>query len=123
MAREVTEAAVKASYEYRVLDTENRLTEEVVVVCRDYCTESWGVAMDRVGVLADSELRRVENAFFPKDIREILELDPLPEKLLFAQASLPDTDVPEGAGMNKESQPPTKDKPFEDSLTIRDVVS
>ena len=25
--------------------------------------------------------------------------------------------------MDKEAQPPTKDKPFEDSLTIRDVVS
>ena len=40
VAREAAEAAVKASYEHGVLDTENRLTEEVAVVCRDYCTES-----------------------------------------------------------------------------------
>ena len=37
VAREAVEAAVKAPYERGVL---NRLMEEVVVVCRDYCTES-----------------------------------------------------------------------------------
>ena len=40
VAREAAEVAVKASYEHGVLDTENRLTEEVAVVCRDYGTES-----------------------------------------------------------------------------------
>ena len=40
MAREAAEAAVKASYERGVQDMETRLVEEVVVVCRDYCTES-----------------------------------------------------------------------------------
>ena len=70
VAREVAEATVKASYERGVLDTEVRLTEKVAVVCRDYCTESWGVVMDRAGVPADSELRRVENIFFPEDIRD-----------------------------------------------------
>ena len=65
MAREAIEAAVVASYERGVKDTEVRLTEEVAVVCRDYCTESWGVAMDRAGVPADSELGRIENVFFP----------------------------------------------------------
>ena len=47
MAREAAEVAVKASYERGVRDTETRLTEEVAVVCKDYCIESWGVAMDR----------------------------------------------------------------------------
>ena len=40
MAREVVEAAVAASYERGVADTEVRLTEEVAVVYRDYITES-----------------------------------------------------------------------------------
>ena len=84
MAKEAAEAAVKASYERGVLDTENRLTEEVAIVCRDYCTESWGVAMDWARVPTDSELRRAENIFFPEDIQEIPELDPSSEKLLFA---------------------------------------
>ena len=79
VAREATEAEVKASYERGVLDIEARLLEEVAVVCRDYCTESWGVAMDRAGVPIDSELRKADNIFFPKDIREIPESDLPPE--------------------------------------------
>ena len=47
MAKEATEAVVKAFYECGVRDTETRLIEEVAVVCKDYCIESWGVAMDR----------------------------------------------------------------------------
>ena len=76
-AKEATKAAERTSYECGVIDTKAQLAEEVVVVCRDYCTESWGVAMDRVGVPADSELRRSEHIFFLEDIREIpLELPP-----------------------------------------------
>ena len=78
VAREAAEAAVKASYECGVLDTETRLAKEVVVVCRDYCTESWEVAMDRAGVPTNSELRKVENIFFPEDIREIPDTVPPP---------------------------------------------
>ena len=52
---------MKASYERGVLDT-----KEVAVVCKDYYTESWGVAMDRAGVPANFELRKVENIFLPR---------------------------------------------------------
>ena len=59
------------------MDTEAWLVEEVAIVCRDYCTESWGVAMDQAGVPANSELRRSKSILFPKDIREIpTELPP-----------------------------------------------
>ena len=78
--------------------------------------------MDRAGVPTNSELRRAENIFFLEDIRENTELDPPPEKFLFAQAPLPDIDVPKGIEVDKEAQPPTKDKPSEGSLTIKDVV-
>ena len=123
VAREVAEATVKASYERGVLDTEVRLTEEVAVVCRDYCTESWGVVMDRAGVPADSELRRVENIFFPEDIQEIPNSDTTVEKLLSAQVVLPNANTLGGEGVDGQAQQPAKDKPSEDSLTIRDVVS
>ena len=89
VAREAVEATVKASYEHGVLDTEARLTEEVVVVCKDYCTKSRGVAMDQARVPVDSELRRVENIFFPEDILEIPESDTVAEKLISAQIVLP----------------------------------
>ena len=79
MAREAAEATVAASYERGVRDTEARLTEKVAVVCRDYVTESWGVALDQAAVPADSDLRRIENIFFLKDIEEIPSSDPLQE--------------------------------------------
>ena len=71
VAREAVEAVVVTSYERGVTDTEARLTEEVAIVCRDYITVSWGVALDRAAVPADSDLRKVKNIFFPEDIREI----------------------------------------------------
>ena len=58
LAREAAEAAVATSYERGVADTEARLTEEVAAVCRDYITMSWGVALDRAAVPADSDLRK-----------------------------------------------------------------
>ena len=67
---------MNASYDRGVADMETRLAEEVAVVCRDYISESWGVAMDRVGVPTDSELRRLENIFFPEDIRETTNIVP-----------------------------------------------
>ena len=54
-----------AFYDRGVKDTEVRLAEEVAAVCREYITLSWGVALDRVAVLADSDLRKAENIFFP----------------------------------------------------------
>ena len=68
VAKEAAEAAVSASYDRGVVETETCLAEEVVVVCRDYVTESWGVAMDRAGVPTDFKLRRLENIFFLEDI-------------------------------------------------------
>ena len=40
MASEAIKAEKIASYECGVLDTETRLDEEVVEVCRDYCAET-----------------------------------------------------------------------------------
>ena len=78
--------------------------------------------MDRAGVPTDSKLRRIENIFFPEDIREIPDSDPL-EKLLSVSTAVPDPIVPEGKWVDEEAQPSAKDKSSEDALTIRDVVS
>ena len=79
---------------------------------------SWGVALDRVAVPADSDLLKVENIFFPEDIREIPDLAP-PEEPLPAKVTTSDSHMPEA----KETQLAAKDKSPEDSLTIRDVVA
>ena len=102
MAREAAEAAVAASYERGVADIEARLTEEVAGVCRDYVTESWGVAMDRAAVPANSDLRRLENIFFPEDIRDVPGLDP-PEEPPSAPTDALDFVIPEGKGGNEEA--------------------
>ena len=64
LAREAAEKAVAASYDRGVKDTEVRLAEEVATVCREYITLSWGVALDRATVPADSDFRKTENIFF-----------------------------------------------------------
>ena len=101
LAREAVEAAVAASYEHGVADTEARLTEEVAVVCRDYVTESWGVALDRAAVPADSDLRRIENIFFLEDICKIPGSNP-PEEPPSAPTTIPDSIIPEGKRGNEE---------------------
>ena len=40
MAREAAEAAMSASYDCGVVDTETCLAEDVAVVCRNYVSES-----------------------------------------------------------------------------------
>ena len=78
--------------------------------------------MDRVAVPADSDLRRIENIFFPEDIREVPSSDP-PEEPPSAPTAVPNSVIPEGKGGNEEAQLPAKDKSPEDALTIRDVVA
>ena len=61
--------------------------------------------------------------FFLEDIQEIPDTDTPAEKLLSAQAALPDTNTLGGEGVDGQAQQPAKDKPSEDSLTIKDVIS
>ena len=118
LAKKVAEKAVAASYDRGVSDIEIRLTKEVAAVCRDYITMSWGVALDRAVVPADSDLRKAENIFFPEDIREVLDVvapeEPFPTKALASDSSMLE------AG---DAQPTAKDKLPEDSLSISEVVA
>ena len=65
MAKEVAKAAEAADYERGVGETEARLITEVTVVCRDYYSETYYKALDRAGVPADSDLRRVYKVYYP----------------------------------------------------------
>ena len=69
-------------------------------------------------VPADSDLRKVENIFFPEDIREIPDSAP-PEEPLIAKVTTSDSHILEV----EEVHPAAKDKLPEDTLTIRDVVA
>ena len=70
VAKEAIKAAKVATYEHGVMETEARLTAEVMVVCRNYCAETYNIALDRAGVPSDSDLRRVDKVYYPADIRE-----------------------------------------------------
>ena len=70
LIREAAKAEKKAAYQLGVGETEARLSEEILEVCRDYCSISWAHALDAAGIPADSRLRLPGNVFFPPEIRE-----------------------------------------------------
>ena len=78
VAQEAAKAVETSAYERGVLETEARLTAEVTVVCRDYCAETYNQALDRAGVLADFNLRREDQVYYPEDLRENTTAPPLP---------------------------------------------
>ena len=51
--------------------TQARLTEELFAVCKEYCSISWGKALDVAGVPEGSDLRRPESIYYDPKIREL----------------------------------------------------
>ena len=81
VAQEAAKAAETLVYERGVLETKARLTAEVIVVCREYCAETYNQALDRAGIPADSDLRRVDQVYYPEDLRENTTAPPPPAVL------------------------------------------
>ena len=113
-----------------MLETKQRLAEEVAEECRDYCSVTWDAALNNARVSTEFELRKVERVFYPKHIREI-PTDPssaaLPllslEQVPSAQDLPIDVGTSTGVGTGKEGLPSTSDAPSEDALTIKDLIS
>ena len=72
LVKEAAKAEKRVAYQLGAKGIEARLSEELLEVCRDYCSISWAQALNAAGVLADSALRLPENVFFLPEIREIL---------------------------------------------------
>ena len=70
MAQEAATVAETSAYKRGVLETEARLTAEVTVVCREYCAETYYQALDRAGIPVDSDLRKVDQVYYPEDLKE-----------------------------------------------------
>ena len=70
VAQEAATIAETSAYERGVLETEARLTAEVTVVCRKYYVETYNQALDQAGIPADSDLRRVDQVYYPEDLRK-----------------------------------------------------
>ena len=70
VAQEAVKAAETAVYERGILETKARLTAEVTVVCRDYCTETYFQALDQARIPGDFDLRRANQVYYLEDIKE-----------------------------------------------------
>ena len=57
--------AEQHGYNIGMAETEDALRAEVPTVCRAYYTQTWEEALNRAGIDASSELRRLENIIFP----------------------------------------------------------
>ena len=57
--------AEQHDYDVGVAETEDALRAEVPAICHAYCTQTWEEALNRVGIDASSELRKLENIIFP----------------------------------------------------------
>ena len=81
VAQEATTAVETSAYERGVLEMEARLTAEVTAVCREYCAETYNQALDQVGIPQDSDLRRVDQVYYPEDFKENITAPPPPATL------------------------------------------
>ena len=68
-AEKARDEAEQHGYDVRVAKIEETLRAEVPAVCRIYCTQTWDEALNRAGVEAFFELGKLENIYYPSDIR------------------------------------------------------
>ena len=71
MAKEATEAEKRVAFQLGVEKTQVRLTKELSEVCMDYCSVTWGKALNVAGVSVDSVSRLPESVYYPPKIREV----------------------------------------------------
>ena len=71
LVKEAAEAEKQAAYTLGVEETQARLTEELSPICREYCSISWGKALDVAGVPKSSDLRWPESIYYDPKIREL----------------------------------------------------
>ena len=67
-AEKERDEAEQKGYDLGVAKTKETLGAEVPTVCRIYCAQTWDETLNRAGVEASSELRKVENVFYPSAI-------------------------------------------------------
>ena len=67
-AEKARDEAEQHGYDVGVAETKETLRAEVPAVCRTYCAQTWDEALNQAGVKASSELRRLENIYYPSAI-------------------------------------------------------
>ena len=71
ICRGLAEAEKRVAYQLGVEETQVRLTEELLEVCKDYCSVTWDKALSVAGVPVDSVQRLLGSVFYPLEIREV----------------------------------------------------
>ena len=64
-AEKERDEAEQHGYDVGVAETEDALRAEVPAICPVYCSQTWEEALNRAGIDASSELRKLENIIFP----------------------------------------------------------
>ena len=72
-AKKAWDEAEQHGYDVGVAEIEDALSVEVLAMCRSYCAQTWGEALNRAGVEVSSVLRKPKNIFYPL---AILTLNP-----------------------------------------------
>ena len=84
--------AEQHGYDVSVAETKDALRAEVPAVCRTYCIQIWEEALNRAGIEASSELRKLENFVFPPALqisRQEEVAPPAPQPVKEAQSQHP----------------------------------
>ena len=68
-AEKERDEAEQHSYDVGVVETEDALRAEVPAVCRAYCTQTWGEALNQARIDASFELRKPGNIIFPSALQ------------------------------------------------------
>ena len=107
LVKEAVEAEKQAAYTLGVEETQARLTEELSAIYREYCSISWGKALDAARVPMGSDLRRLESIYYDPEIRELPSPNsPHPEQSMADQAPPTHLEVPrdssQGGGQEKK---------------------
>ena len=102
--------AEQRGYEVGIAETEEALRAEVPVMCRIYYAKTWDKALNRAGVEVSSELRRLENVFYPEAIH--LSDTPTPQA----------ETIPSTVNPNEEVLPPSLPPPDQPDPTKEDTT-
>ena len=68
-AEKERDEAEQHGYDVGVAETKDALKAEVPAVCPVYCSQTWEEALNRAGIDASSELRKLENIIFPSALQ------------------------------------------------------
>ena len=119
-AKRVRDGAEQRGYNVGVAEIEDALRAEVLAVCQAYYAQTWEEALNRAGIDASSELRRLENIFFPQAIQALGSASGQKETAPSVTKSLEDAQLQNPPTSNQQEQ--TKELEVSQGTSLDRVV-